>query len=88
VAVGRKGLICGEGKNGCRIMTMLWYIPSFWFMIFSNHGMTLVPQPPYSPDLVTVDFLLSIYLFICLSFYMLGIQFPSSNLSVFRPYSI
>jgi hypothetical protein len=29
VAVGRKGLICGEGKNGCRIMTMLWYIPSF-----------------------------------------------------------
>jgi hypothetical protein len=28
-AVGRKGLICGGGKNGCCIMTMLWCIPSF-----------------------------------------------------------
>jgi hypothetical protein len=49
-------------RNGCCIMTMFWHILPFWFMIFSNHEMTLVPQPPYSPDLATVDFLLSIYL--------------------------
>jgi hypothetical protein len=56
---GEKRSDLWRGKNDFSIMTRLRLIPPFWFVIFfTKHETTLIPQPPYSPDLAPPDFFL------------------------------
>jgi hypothetical protein len=58
-AVRRKRPDLWREKNGCSIVTTLRCIPPYRSVHFlTQHEMTLVPQPAYSPDLTPTDFFL------------------------------
>jgi hypothetical protein len=66
--VRRKSLICGEGKTGTAIMTMLQCIPPFYLIIFLQNTQQRSPLLPYSIDLAPPN----IFLFPKLKFIMRG----------------